>query len=115
VDVHRTPRGCARSQWTNHPEDLSAAGPGRAHGREPQARQPSRREHRPLLLIGGERDPRCPPRQTREVAEKLRARGNVCDLIIYADEGHEISGLEHRVDYDRRTVELILEQTGAPA
>lgn len=69
----------------------------------------------PLLLIGGERNPRRPPRQLRKVAEKLRARGDVCDLIIYADEGHEISGLEHRVDYDRRTMGFILEHTGAPA
>jgi dipeptidyl aminopeptidase/acylaminoacyl peptidase len=66
----------------------------------------------PLLLLGGALDPRCPPRQIAEVAERLRARGRVCDFIVYPDEGHEISGLEQRVDYDRRTVEFILEHTG---
>ncbi len=66
----------------------------------------------PLLLLGGALDPRCPPRQIAEVAESLRARGRVCDYVVYPDEGHEISGLEHRVDYDRRTVEFILEHTG---
>ena len=45
----------------------------------------------------------------------LRARGAVCELVIYPDEGHEISGLRHRMDYDRRTVEFILEHIGAPA
>jgi dipeptidyl aminopeptidase/acylaminoacyl peptidase len=66
----------------------------------------------PLLLLGGALDPRCPPRQISEVAEVLRARGRVCDYFVYPDEGHEISGLEHRVDYDRRTVEFILQHTG---
>jgi dipeptidyl aminopeptidase/acylaminoacyl peptidase len=67
----------------------------------------------PLLLLGGALDPRCPPRQIAEVAEALRARGRVCDYVVYPDEGHEISGLEHRLDYDRRTVEFILEHTGS--
>ena len=67
----------------------------------------------PLLLLGGALDPRCPPRQIAEVAEALRARGRVCDYVVYPDEGHEISGLEHRVDYDRRTVDFILEHTGS--
>jgi dipeptidyl aminopeptidase/acylaminoacyl peptidase len=66
----------------------------------------------PLLLLGGELDPRCPPRQIYEVAERLRARGKVCDFKVYGDEGHEISGLENRVDYDVRTVEFILKHTG---
>lgn len=66
----------------------------------------------PLLLLGGRLDPRCPPKQLHEVAERLRARGVVCDYKIYENEGHEISGLEDRADYDRRTVEFILEHVG---
>jgi dipeptidyl aminopeptidase/acylaminoacyl peptidase len=66
----------------------------------------------PLLLLGGRRDPRCPPRQIAEVAERLRARGKVCDFVVYEDEGHEISGVENRTDYDRRTVEFILRHVG---
>jgi len=65
----------------------------------------------PLLLLGGALDPRCPPRQISEVAETLRSRGRICDYVVYADEGHEISGLVHRMDYDRRTVDFILEHT----
>jgi dipeptidyl aminopeptidase/acylaminoacyl peptidase len=67
----------------------------------------------PLLLLGGALDPRCPPRQISEVAEVLRGRGKVCDYFVYPDEGHEISGLVHHMDYDRRTVEFILEHTGS--
>jgi len=33
--------------------------------------------------------------------------------VVYPDEGHEISGLDHRLDYDLRTVEFILKHVGA--
>jgi len=66
----------------------------------------------PLLLLGGRLDPRCPPKQIGDVRERLLARGVECEAVIYEDEGHEISGLEHRVDYDRRTVEFIVRHTG---
>jgi dipeptidyl aminopeptidase/acylaminoacyl peptidase len=67
----------------------------------------------PLLLLAAENDPRCPPTQISEVAERLRARGKTCDYVIYPKEGHEISGAEHRLDYDRRTVAFILEHVGS--
>ena len=69
----------------------------------------------PLLMLGGALDPRCPPRQISEVAEKLRDRGVECDYVVYPDEGHEISGMEHRVDYERRTVDFILAHVGVMA
>jgi dipeptidyl aminopeptidase/acylaminoacyl peptidase len=65
-----------------------------------------------LLLLGGQFDPRCPPKQIAEVAARLRAQGTVCDAVVYENEGHEITGLEHRVDYDRRTAEFILAHIG---
>jgi dipeptidyl aminopeptidase/acylaminoacyl peptidase len=65
----------------------------------------------PLLLLAGELDPRCPPRQVREVASALRAQGKACEAVVYPNEGHEISGLDHRVDYDQRTVEFLLQHT----
>ena len=37
----------------------------------------------------------------------MRARGVACEAVVYPDEGHEISGFAHRIDYDRRTVEFI--------
>ncbi len=43
----------------------------------------------------------------------MRANGVECEAIIYPDEGHQISGTEHRVDDDRRTVEFILRHVGA--
>ena len=67
----------------------------------------------PLLILSADTDPRCPIRQVETVVERVRAAGAPCDAVIYPDEGHEISGLEHRVDYERRTVEFILEHVGA--
>ena len=61
----------------------------------------------PLLIMAAALDPRCPPSQVDEVVERVRANGVECEAIVYPDEGHDISGTEHRVDYDRRTVEFI--------
>jgi len=66
----------------------------------------------PLLIIAAAFDPRCPPGQVDEVAQRVRANGVECDSIVYPDEGHEISGTEHRVDSERRTVDFILVHVG---
>ena len=66
----------------------------------------------PLLILSAARDPRCPTRQVATVVERVRAAGAPCEAVIYPDEGHEISGLEHRIDYERRIVEFILEHVG---
>ena len=67
----------------------------------------------PLLLLAAANDPRCPPTQIGQVAERVRARGVPCETVVYPDEGHEISGFAHRIDYDRRTVEFIARYVGA--
>jgi len=66
----------------------------------------------PLLILAAARDPRCPTRLVGKVVDTLRAAGRICEAYIYPDEGHEISGVENHVDYDRRTVEFILRHTG---
>jgi dipeptidyl aminopeptidase/acylaminoacyl peptidase len=68
----------------------------------------------PLLILAASRDPRCPTRQVGRVVDTLRAAGQECEAYIYADEGHEISGVENHIDYDRRTVEYILERIVSP-
>jgi dipeptidyl aminopeptidase/acylaminoacyl peptidase len=69
----------------------------------------------PVLLLAAALDPRCPPTQVDEVAGRIRANGIECEAVIYPDEGHEISGEEHRVDDGRRTVEFILKHLGVKA
>jgi len=67
----------------------------------------------PLLLLGGALDPRCPPNQMNDVVKTLRDRGQVCEHVIYPDEGHAISGLENHIDYSTRIVDFILKYTGS--
>jgi dipeptidyl aminopeptidase/acylaminoacyl peptidase len=69
----------------------------------------------PLLLLAAALDPRCPPNQIDTVCQTLRARGQECESVIYPDEGHAISGMAHRLDYDRRTVAFILRHLGVDA
>jgi dipeptidyl aminopeptidase/acylaminoacyl peptidase len=69
----------------------------------------------PLLLLAAALDPRCPPSQIDTVCQTLRARGQECESVIYPDEGHAISGMAHRLDYDRRTVAFILRHLGVDA
>ena len=45
----------------------------------------------------------------------MRANGVECEAIVYPDEGTRSAAREHRIDYDRRTVEFILAHTGATA
>jgi len=66
----------------------------------------------PLLILAAACDPRCPTRQVTTVVDRVRAAGAPCEAIVYPDEGHEISGLEHRIDYERRVVEFILAHVG---
>ena len=65
----------------------------------------------PVLIMAAALDPRCPPGQVDEVAQRIRANGVECEAVVYPDEGHEISGAEHRLDSVRRTVEFILGHT----
>lgn len=69
----------------------------------------------PVLIMAAALDPRCPPGQVNDVAQRIQANGVECEAVIYPDEGHEISGLEHRVDYDRRTVDFLLAHVAVAA
>ena len=62
----------------------------------------------PLLLLGGENDPRCPPTQIADVTATLKANGIETEAVIYPAEGHGISRVENRMDYDVRTVNFIV-------
>jgi dipeptidyl aminopeptidase/acylaminoacyl peptidase len=67
----------------------------------------------PVLLLAGENDPRCPPTQVGEVVRQLSGRGVECESVVYPGEGHGITRFDHRLDYDKRTVEFILRHLGA--
>ena len=60
----------------------------------------------PLLILAADLRPALPHAPDRHRGRQAARRRHGCEAVIYPDEGHEISGLEHRVDYERRTVEL---------
>jgi dipeptidyl aminopeptidase/acylaminoacyl peptidase len=61
----------------------------------------------PLLILQGDRDPRVPLAESRQIADAIhRARG-VVDLIVYPGEGHGFHKLEDQLDSMRRAVDFL--------
>jgi dipeptidyl aminopeptidase/acylaminoacyl peptidase len=59
----------------------------------------------PLLSLQGENDIRVPRGQAQEVADILKAKGNVVETVFYPAEGHGFAKRENQTDALRRTVE----------
>jgi dipeptidyl aminopeptidase/acylaminoacyl peptidase len=51
----------------------------------------------PMLLIHGRNDPRVPVQETEQIAARLRELGRDVDLIIFDDEGHQITKLANKI------------------
>ena len=56
----------------------------------------------PTLVVVGDRDGECPAPQSFEFWHALKALGVTTQLVVYPDEGHEISQPAHRRDIIRR-------------
>lgn len=52
----------------------------------------------PLLILHGDRDPRVPPIESMQVAEKLSELGIEHQYVVYPGEGHGFRKREHRID-----------------
>lgn len=61
----------------------------------------------PTLVLHGERDVEVPVTQSLEFHHALKELGVKTQLVVYADEGHNLDKLEHIVDRMRRTVEWL--------
>jgi dipeptidyl aminopeptidase/acylaminoacyl peptidase len=61
----------------------------------------------PLLILQGDNDPRVPLAESRQIADAVRRRGGIADLIVYPGEGHGFHKLEDRLDGMRRAVEFL--------
>jgi dipeptidyl aminopeptidase/acylaminoacyl peptidase len=61
----------------------------------------------PLLLLAGGKDPRCPPAETRQVVERIRARGGVVEAKVYENEGHHFARVENQIDAYGRVAEFL--------
>jgi len=58
----------------------------------------------PTLMLVGERDAECPAPQSFEFWHALKTLGVETGLVVYPNEGHAISELEHKRDILRRAV-----------
>ncbi|CAG0932047.1 acylaminoacyl-peptidase [Thermoflexales bacterium] len=57
----------------------------------------------PIQLMAGGNDVRCPPAEAGQVRDKLLELGRPVEMYVYADEGHILRQLNHRVDaYQKR-------------
>jgi dipeptidyl aminopeptidase/acylaminoacyl peptidase len=63
-----------------------------------------KRVRTPTLVLVGERDLECPAPQSYEFWHALKTLGVKTQLVVYPDEGHQISQWQHRRDIMRRTV-----------
>jgi dipeptidyl aminopeptidase/acylaminoacyl peptidase len=52
----------------------------------------------PLLILHGDRDPRVPPIESKQLADKLSELGIEHEYVTYPGEGHGFRKREHRVD-----------------
>ena len=59
----------------------------------------------PLLVLQGENDIRVPVGQARQVAQALKAKGNIVEAIYFPEEGHGFYKREHQQEALQRTVE----------
>jgi dipeptidyl aminopeptidase/acylaminoacyl peptidase/CubicO group peptidase (beta-lactamase class C family) len=51
----------------------------------------------PLMVIQGVNDPRVPESESRQIVEKVRAKGGVVEYVLFPDEGHGIAKLPNRI------------------
>jgi dipeptidyl aminopeptidase/acylaminoacyl peptidase len=51
----------------------------------------------PLLVIQGRNDPRVVERESHDLVDELRGRGNDVDYLVFDDEGHDVLKLPNRV------------------
>ncbi len=61
----------------------------------------------PLLILQGDNDPRVPLAESRQIADAIRRRRGVVDLVVYPGEGHGFRKLEDQLDSMRRAVEFL--------
>jgi dipeptidyl aminopeptidase/acylaminoacyl peptidase len=72
------------------------------------------RVRRPLLIIHGEKDPRCNIEQSDMMVAALRRHASAVTYVVYPDEGHGFIGarFENRLDFAARTEAFLAQHLG---
>jgi dipeptidyl aminopeptidase/acylaminoacyl peptidase len=63
----------------------------------------------PLFIEHGANDPRVPVSESRHIHRVLTEKGQRCELVVYADEGHTIEKVGNRIDCFTRAVAFLSE------
>jgi dipeptidyl aminopeptidase/acylaminoacyl peptidase len=66
----------------------------------------------PLLICHGEKDPRVPVGEARQIERALRDRSRPVETLYFADEGHGFSKRPNRVKYLRTIAKFLHERIG---
>jgi dipeptidyl aminopeptidase/acylaminoacyl peptidase len=68
----------------------------------------------PLLLVHGERDPRVPVGEARQIEKALKDRGRPVRALYFRDEGHGIQGRQNRRVFVRAAAEHLARWLALP-
>ncbi len=61
----------------------------------------------PLMVLAGDNDPRVPLYESEQVVDRVRNAGGTVQFIHYADEGHNFSKLNNRIDSFTKMAEFL--------
>ena len=68
----------------------------------------------PLLLVAGGNDPRDPPTEAIQVAERVKENGGIVEIKVYKDEGHGFARLENIIDEANRIAAFLKKYVPLP-
>ena len=64
----------------------------------------------PLFVVHGANDPRVPLGEAEQLAAAVRANGVECELVVHADEGHQMANLANKLATYPRAIEFVTRQ-----
>jgi dipeptidyl aminopeptidase/acylaminoacyl peptidase len=64
----------------------------------------------PLFVVHGANDPRVPLSEAEQLAEAVRRNGVECELVVHADEGHQMANLANKLATYPRAIEFVSRQ-----
>lgn len=64
----------------------------------------------PLFVVHGANDPRVPLSEAEQLAEAVRGNGVECELVVHADEGHQMANLANKLATYPRAIEFVSRQ-----
>jgi dipeptidyl aminopeptidase/acylaminoacyl peptidase len=61
----------------------------------------------PLFVVHGANDPRVPLSEAEQLVAAVRGNGVECELVVHADEGHQMANLDNKLATYPRAIEFV--------